>query len=87
MQEKPSSDKMLSAVTKQIMPLYEVWCNKAKLTDLESKILFLKEFDDRKLNESEQLEILKEEFNYFYDLRTYQNLWKRIKKKIFKILP
>lgn len=69
------------------MPLYEEWCKKAKLNDLESKILFLKEFDDRKLNESDQLEILKEEFHYFYDLRTYQNLWKKIKKKIFKILP
>lgn len=41
----------------------------------------------RKLNEYEQIDLLQQEFNYYYDLRTYQNHWKKLKKKIYKILP
>lgn len=87
MQEEQSIDKIDKEFKKHIRPLYEVWCEKANLNDVESEILYLKEFDDRKLNEIEQMDILREEFNYYYDLRTYQNHWKRIKKKIYKILP
>ena len=82
-----SIDKIDIEVKRHIYPLYELWCEKANLTSLERKILFLKEFDDRKLNEYEQMDVLQEEFNYYYDLRTYQNHWKKLKKKIYKILP
>lgn len=82
-----SIDKIDREVKCQIQPLYEVWCEKANLTDLEKRILYLKEFDDRKLNEYQQIDILQKEFNYYYDLRTYQNHWKKLKKKIYKILP
>jgi hypothetical protein len=82
-----SIDKIDKEVKRHIQPLYEVWCEKAHLNGLERKILYLKEFDDRKLNEYEQIDILQEEFNYYYDLRTYQNHWKKLKKKIYKILP
>ena len=47
----------------------------------------LKEFDERNLNEYEQIDELQKDFNYYYDLRTYQNHWKKLKKKIYKILP
>lgn len=87
MADEQSIDKIDREVKRQIRPLYEVWCEKANLTDLEKRILYLKEFDERKLNEYQQLDILQEEFNYYYDLRTYQNHWKKIKKKIYKILP
>ena len=87
MRDERSIDKIDREVKRKIRPLFEVWCEKANLTDLESKILYLKEFDDRKLNEYEQLDILQKEFNYYYDLRTYQNHWKKLKKKIYKILP
>lgn len=85
MGEEPS--KIDKALKQQIRPLYEKWCEEAKLTDIEKRILFLKEFDERKLNEYEQMNELQKEFNYYYDLRTYQNHWKKLKKKIFKILP
>ena len=82
-----SIDKIDKEVKRHIQPLYEVWCEKAHLNGLERRILYLKEFDDRRLNEYEQIDILQEEFNYYYDLRTYQNHWKKLKKKIYKILP
>lgn len=87
MQDGQSIDKIDKEVKHYIQPLYEVWCEKANLTELEKRILYLKEFDDRKLNEYEQIDILQAEFNYYYDLRTYQNHWKKLKKKIYKILP
>ena len=87
MRGERSTNKIDKEVKKQIRPLYDVWCEKANLTEIEKRILFLKEFDDRNLNEYEQLDILGGEFNYYYDLRTYQNHWKKLKKKIYKILP
>ena len=87
MQDGQSIDKIDTEVKKYIQPLYELWCEKANLTELEKRMLYLKEFDDRKLNEYEQIDILQAEFNYYYDLRTYQNHWKKLKKKIYKILP
>ena len=87
MQDEQSIDKIDREVKKHIQPLYEEWCCKANLTEIEKQILFFKQFDDRKLNEYEQMDILQKEFNYYYDLRTYQNHWKKLKKKIFKILP
>ena len=87
MEDEQSIDKIDKEVKHYIQPLYQVWCEKANLTSLERKILYLKEFDDRKLNEYEQIDELQIEFNYYYDLRTYQNHWKKLKKKIYKILP
>lgn len=87
MDEERSIDKIDKEIKRHIRPLYEVWCEKANLTNIEKRILFLKEFDERKLNEYEQIDILQKEFNYYYDLRTYQNHWKKLKKKIYKILP
>lgn len=87
MAEEQSIDKIDREVKRQIQPLYEVWCEKANLTDLERRILYLKEFDNRSLNEYEQLDELQKDFYYYYDLRTYQNHWKKLKKKIYKILP
>ena len=87
MEDGQSIDKIDREVKRQIRPLYDLWCEKANLTGLEGRILYLKEFDDRKLNEYEQFDILQIEFSYYYDLRTYQNHWKKIKKKIYKILP
>ena len=87
MEDGQSINKIDKEVKRQIRPLYEVWCEKAKLSDIEKKILYLKEFDDRKLNEYEQMDVLQKEFNYYYDLRTYQNHWNKLKNKIYKILP
>lgn len=87
MTEEQSIDKIDKAVKQHIRPLYEVWCEKANLTDLEKRILYLKEFDDRKLNEYDQLEELEKEFNYYVSFKTYQNHWRKLKKKIYKILP
>lgn len=87
MQEGRSIDKIDREVKKHIRPLYDVWCEKANLTDIEKRILFLKEFDDRKLNEYDQLEELERDFNYYVSFKTYQNFWRKIKKKIYKILP
>lgn len=87
MASEQSVDKIDKEVKQYIKPLFKLWCEKANLTELESRILYLKEFDDRNLNEYQQIDILQNEFNYYYDLRTYQNHWKKLKKKIYKILP
>lgn len=87
MAEEQSINKIDRAIKQEIQPLYQVWCEKANLTELEKRILFLKEFDDRNLNEWEQMDELQRDFNYYVELRTYQNHWKKLKKKIFKILP
>lgn len=88
MADEPLIDKINREVKKYIKPLYEVWCEQAKLTDIEKRILYLKEFDDRKLNEEEQLDELQRDFNYFVEKRTYQRYWEKIKvKKLFPILP
>lgn len=87
MQDELSVDKIDKEIKRQIQPLYEVWCEKANLTELEKRILFLKEFDDRKLNEYEQLDELERDFNYYVSFKTYQNFWRKIKHKIYKILP
>lgn len=87
MDEERSIDKIDKEIKRNIRPLYEVWCEKANLTDIEKRILFLKEFDERKLNEYEQLEELEKDFNYYVSFKTYQNYWRKIKKKIYKILP
>ena len=87
MEDEQSIDKIDKEVKRHIQPLFEVWCEKANLTDLEKRILYLKEFDAMKLNEYEQMDVLQKEFGYYYDLRTYQNHWRKLKKKIYKILP
>ena len=87
MEDEQSINKIDREVKRHIRPLYNVWCEKANLTELEKRILYLKEFDDRKLNEYQQIDILQAEFSYYYDLRTYQNHWKKLKKKIYNILP
>lgn len=87
MQDELSIDKIDKAIKQQIKPLYEVWSEKANLTELEKQVLFLKKFDDRKLNEYEQLDELQKKFNYYVSFKTYQNFWRKIKNKIFKILP
>lgn len=86
-EEQSTVNKIDRAVKQEIQPLFKIWCEKAELIELESKMLFLKEFDERNLNEYEQLDELQKEYNYFVDLRTYQNHWRKLKKKIFKILP
>lgn len=87
MQDEQSVNKIDREIKTYIRPLYDEWREEAKLTDLESRILYLKEFDDKNLNEYEQINILQKEYGYYYDLRTYQRFWKKIKKKIYKILP
>ena len=80
------SDELEKAIKDFSKPLFTLWSTKAKLNKIERKILFLKLFDERKLNENEQLEELQKVFNYYYDLRTYQNHWKNLKNKIIEIL-
>lgn len=87
MADEPSANKIDREVKKYIQPLYEVWCEKANLTSLERRILYLKEFDDRNLNEYDQLEELQRDYDYYVCFKTYQNYWRKIKKKIYKILP
>ena len=88
MDGEQSIDKIDRELKQYIQPKYYEWCEKAKLNPLESRILYLKEFDERKLNEWEQLEELKRDFGYFVETRTYQRYWEKIKKKkIFPILP
>lgn len=87
MADELSVDKIDRAIKHEIQPLFKLWCEVAELTEVECKILYLKEFDDRKLNEYQQLDELQREFKYYVDLRTYQNHWRKLKKKIFKILP
>ena len=87
MADEQSVNKIDRAIKQEIQPLYKVWCERARLTELECRMLYLKEFDERKLNEYEQLDLLQKEFKYYVDLRTYQNHWRKLKKKIFKILP
>lgn len=87
MDEEPSINKIDKEIKRHIQPLYEVWCEKANLTELEKRILFLKEFDDRKLNEYDQLDELQKDFNYYVSFKTYQNFWRKIKHKIYRILP
>lgn len=80
------SDELEKAIKDFSKPLFTLWSTKAKLNKIERQILFFKLFDERKLNENEQLEELQKNFDYYYDLRTYQNHWRKLKNKILKIL-
>jgi hypothetical protein len=87
MEDEQSINKIDREVKKHIQPLYDSWCEKANLTGLEKRMLYLKEFDERKLNEYDQLDELQKDFNYYVSFKTYQNHWRKLKKKIYKILP
>lgn len=87
MADERSENKIDRAIKKEIRPLFDLWCEKAKLTEVECRILYLKEFDDRNLNEWDQLDELQRDFNYYVSFKTYQNHWRKLKKKIFRILP
>lgn len=87
MADERSENKIDRAIKKEIRPLFDLWCEKAKLTEVECRMLYLKEFDDRNLNEWDQLDELQRDFNYYVSFKTYQNHWRKLKKKIFRILP
>lgn len=80
------SDELNKAIKQFAIPLFTLWSTKANLNKIEQKILFLKCFDTRNFNEMEQIEELQKKFDYYYDLRTYQNHWRKLKNKILKIL-
>ena len=80
------SDELEKAIKDFSKPLFTLWSTKANLNKIEQKILFLKCFDTRNFNEMEQIEELQKKFDYYYDLRTYQNHWRKLKNKILKIL-
>ena len=81
MDEEQSIDKIDKEVKRHIQPLYTVWCEKAHLTEIEKRILYLKEFDYRKLNEYEQIDILKKAVSddclFIYKYTTYIILVKK----------
>lgn len=74
-------DKISDKIIDEIAPLYEVWSKEAKLNYLEAKVLYHKLFDPNKPTEIEIAEYL------HYEERTIRRIWKRVRHKIYKILP
>ena len=74
-------DKISDLIIKEITPLYKIWIETAKLDDIESKVLFHKLFNPNKPTEADIADILG------YEERTIRRIWKKVRNKIYKILP
>lgn len=80
-------DKIRKAFVRETMPLFEVWVAACELDEIEAEILRLKRFDENDPNEEEILAILRDKFNYYYEGRQFRRHWRRIRRKIEKIIP
>lgn len=74
-------DKISDLIINEIAPLYKIWTEEAKLDELESKVLYHKLFNKEKPTEIEIAEML------HYEERTIRRIWKKVRHKIYKILP
>lgn len=78
------------AICEQIMPLYNIWKEKAGWNEEESIVMFHKLFDPEKPNEKTILEILadstKDKSYEFYYERKIHRIYKRARQKLIKIL-
>ena len=74
-------DKISDLIIKEITPLYKIWIETANLNDIESKVLFHKLFNPNKPTETDIADILG------YEERTIRRIWKKVRNKIYKILP
>lgn len=74
-------DKISDLIIKEITPLYKIWIETANLNDIESKVLFHKLFNPNKPTETDIADMLS------YEERTIRRIWKKVRNKIYKILP
>lgn len=74
-------DKINKVVIEKISSLYGIWCVEAKLNDEERKLLYDKLFNPDMPTEDEIASKL------FCDVRTVRRMWKKVRHKIYKILP
>ena len=74
-------DKISDLSINEIAPLYKVWTDEAKLDKTESDVLYHKLFNPNKPTEIEIAEMLG------YEERTIRRIWKKVRNKIYKILP
>lgn len=74
-------DKINSIIINNIAPLYEVWSVKANLDETERIVLYDKLFNPDMPTE---IDIAKK---IFVDERTVRRIWKKVRNKIYKILP
>ena len=85
--ERLRKDRIEIAFRQNSTPLFEVWSDAAKLSDLEKRILWLKKFDERCPTEDMIMEQLQQEFNYYCSDRAFRKMWHKIVKKIEKLMP
>lgn len=74
-------DKINDAIINEISPLFEVWKNDAKLNETESLVLYHKLFNPDKPTEMDIADLLG------YEERTIRRIWKKVRNKIYKIIP
>lgn len=74
-------DKISDLIINEIAPLYKIWVENAKLDEIESKVLYHKLFNPNKPTETDIAELL------CYEERTIRRIWKRVRHKLYKILP
>lgn len=74
-------DKISDLIIKEIIPLYKIWIEMAKLDEFESKVLYHKLFNPNKPTETDIADMLG------YEERTIRRIWKKVRNKIYKILP
>ena len=74
-------DKLKSFIASEIAPLYELWVVNARLNEVEAKVLYYKLFDPD--TPTTQLIAML----MTYDESSIRRIWRKVKKKIYKILP
>lgn len=74
-------DKIKEFITNEIAPLFEIWSLNAKLGDVEKKVLYHKMFNPQKLSNAKIASILN------YSERQIRRIWRKVQRKIYKILP
>lgn len=74
-------DKISATIIDNIAPLYEVWSVEADLDETERIVLYDKLFNPEMPTETDIAKKI------FVDERTVRRIWKKVRHKIYKILP
>lgn len=74
-------DKINKVVVEQIASLYGNWCVEANLDDEERKLLYDKLFNPEMPTEEDIAKKL------YCDVRTVIRKWRKVRNKIYKLLP
>ena len=74
-------DKINEFIAHEIAPLYNLWVREAQLNEIESEVLYHKLFNPEKPTECDIADML------CYEERTIRRIWRKVRNKIYKIIP